>query len=71
MHLLGIDWNGPLPDPSDENSVIVDVDPPPQVLTDQDYQELLGRVDPLDPNSQYGIELYIESVEFVLSKLHG
>lgn len=65
MHLLGIDWNGPLPDSSDENSV--DVDPPPQVITDE---ELEGRVHPLDPSSQYGLELYIESVEFVLNKFH-
>lgn len=68
MRQLGIDWNGPIPFDEDLNTV--DVDPPPQVLTEEDFQELSERVYPLDPTSQYGIELYIQSIEFVLNKLH-
>lgn len=64
---MGIDWNGPIPYDSDDDTVIVD--PPPQIITDRDFQELSETINPLDPTSQYGIELYIQSVEFVLNKI--
>ena len=51
-----------------ENTVYVD--PPQQPLTSLDYQELCVTINPLDPSSEYGIELYIEILQFVLNKLH-
>ena len=65
LQSFGIDWNGPLPF-SDDN--IVNVDPPQLPLSHQDYQELCTQVNPIEPSSEHGIELYIETVQFVLSK---
>ena len=67
---LGIDWDGPLP-PTDVSENTVYVDPPEQPLTSLDYQELCVTINPLDPSSEYGIELYIETLQFVLNKLHS
>ena len=67
---LGIDWDGPLP-PTDCSDNTVYVDPPQQPLTPLDYQELSITINPLDPSSEYGIELYIETLQFVLNKLHS
>lgn len=64
---MGIDWNGPLPSMNDA----VDVDPPSEPLSSSEYQELCGKVNPLDPSSEYGIETYFETLQFVLSKLHA
>ena len=66
MQSLGVDWNGPIP-VGDDN--IVNVDPPQVPLNPQDYQELSIQVNPLEPSSEYGIELYTETVQFVLNKL--
>ena len=66
LQSLGIDWNGPLPF-SDDN--IVNADPPQLPLSPQDYQELCIQVNPLEPSSEYGIELYIETVQFVINKV--
>ena len=38
-------------------------------LSDQDYQELSINVDPLDYTSEFGIELYCQSVDFVALKM--
>ena len=38
-------------------------------LSDQDYQELSVNVDPLDYTSEFGIELYCQSVDFVALKM--
>ena len=67
---LGIDWDGPLP-PTDCSENTVYVDPPQQPLTSLDYQELCATINPLDPSSEYGIELYVETLQFVLNKLRS
>ena len=65
LQSLGIDWSGPLS--FSDNTV--NVDPPEMPLSTQDYQELCIQVNPLEPSSEYGIELYIETVQFVLNKV--
>ena len=65
-NIYGIEWDGPIPFEDDHT---VDVDPPPQLLCQEDYHELVERVHPLDNTSQYGIELYTQSIEFVLNKI--
>ena len=67
---MGIDWDGPLP-PTDCSENTVFVDPPRQPLTDLDYQELCATINPLDSSSEYGLELYVETLQFVLGKLHN
>ncbi len=67
VNIHGIDWNGPIPFTDEDN--VVDIDPPPSFLCNQDYQELSQTINPLDRNSQYGIELYMESIQFVSNKI--
>ena len=66
LQSLGIDWSGPLSF-SDDNTV--NGDPPQLPLSIQDYQELCTQMNPLAPSSEYGIELYTETMHFVLSKM--
>ena len=66
----GIDWDGPLP-PTDCSENTVYVDPPERPLTDTDFQELCARINPLDSSSEYGLELYVETLQFVLDQLSG
>lgn len=63
---MGIDWNGPLLTPGEN---IVCVEPPFQYLNHLDYVDLCANVHPLDPNSEYGIELYAETLSFVMNKV--
>ena len=65
---MGIDWDGPLP-PTDGSENTVFVDPPRLPLSDLDYQELSSTINPLDSSSEYGLELYVETLQFVLDKL--
>ena len=66
LQSLGIDWSGPL---SFSNDNTMNVDPPEMPLSTQDYQVLCIQVNPLEPSSEYGIELCIETVQFVLNKV--
>ena len=62
---MGIDWDGPLP-PTDCSENTVYVDPPQQPLTNTDFHELCTTINPLDSSSEYGLELYVETLQFVL-----
>ena len=64
MH--GTDWNGPIPYDSDHP---VDVDAPSLLLHQEDNQELAESVNPLDHTSQYGIELYLQTIQFAMRKV--
>ena len=65
--LSGIDWDGPLP--FDSSSNVVDVDPPDVPLSDADYEELVTTLNPLEPSAEYGLDLYCETLHFVLSNV--
>ena len=65
---FGIDWSGPLPHASDSASSVV-VDRLPRPLLQQDFVELATVIDPLEPSPDYGINLYIECLEFVKRKM--
>lgn len=43
-------------------------DPPSMPLQEQDYQDLRNTIDPLEPSSEYGIELYCETLAFVIAR---
>ena len=66
LQSTGIDWNGPLPFDDDN---IVNVDPPQLPLNPLDFQELCININPLEPSSEYGMELYTETVHFVINKV--
>lgn len=61
---IGIDWDGSLP-PNGEN--IVHVDPPILPLSNSEYEELVSNINPVESTCDYGIELYTETVQFVMS----
>ena len=65
---MGIDWNGPLSADSCDN--IVHVDSPRTPLNNTNYQELLATINPLESCNDYGIQLYCETVDFILTKLN-
>lgn len=62
--MYGIDWDGPLS--TDTMPEQVDV---PQVgapLTDSDFSQLCQTISPLSPSTNYGIDLYMATLQFVL-----
>lgn len=64
----GIDWDAPLvAEESEYDTVEVPVIPTP--LTQQDHALLCSTVDPVSSNSDYGIDLYIATLSFVVSKV--
>ena len=63
----GIDWDGPLPDSEDHESVEVPAIPVP--LEDEDLRELLHTVCPTAPSDDYGLNLYNHALQFVQNKL--
>ena len=63
---MGIDWNGPLPFSDDST---VSVEPPVQPLNDQDYIELCNTINPTGPSNNYAIDIYCDTLGFILAKL--
>ena len=64
--MFGVDWNGPLPS-SSTNCVIVE--PPPSPLSQQDFRQLCHLINPLDPCQDYGIQLFLDCVDFISSRV--
>lgn len=66
MEAYGIDWNGPLPqlEPC-ENTV--DVPETHSILSDQEMFMLLSLVDPLSLSDCQGIDLYMQTRDFITS----
>lgn len=60
--MYGLDWDGPLPvDDPDHVTVPETVCP----LDHQDYLELCETVEVLSPSDNYGINLYLDTLDFV------
>lgn len=55
--------------PEDVNHTTVEVPRVPCPLTDSDYAQMCTNINPLAVSSDYGIDIYLESLEFVLAKL--
>ena len=62
-----IDWDGPLPDGEDQESVEVPAIPVP--LEDDDLREFLHTVCLTAPSDDYGHNLYNHALQFVKNKL--
>ena len=63
----GVDWNGPLPiEPGDS---VVDVTPPEVALHPRVFDELCNEIDPLTECGDYGVQLYVNCVCFVESRI--
>jgi len=64
----GIDWDGPVPhDDSNDIVIVPETDCPLSVL---DLDELNDEVSPLAETTNYGIDLYEKTLDFVSSKLN-
>ena len=62
-----MDWDGPLPVDDDSTVFVPDTLMP---LSTTDIEELVSLVNPLANSEQFGIDLYVQSVQFVLSRIH-
>lgn len=63
---FGIDWDGPLP--SDLNSA-VEVNPPDMPLSYESYEELCSTVFPLEECDDFGMDIYLRVVDFVVNHI--
>ena len=64
---FGIDWNGPLP--TDEDVEIVQVVLTRNPLDEIDYTELQQTIDPCQFSPNYGVDLYLATLNFVSHKI--
>jgi hypothetical protein len=64
----GIDWNGPIPS-VESNTVVVNA--PSNILTNDQYANLISRVNPLQTDSCYGINVYLECVSVIANILRN
>ena len=58
----GVDYEGPLPEITTNNNIIV---PETLLLSEEQYQELQQRVNPIEDDGNNGIELFHTTVELV------
>lgn len=67
--MYGIDWEGPMADDHDMVAESITVPETTNPLTEEQSQELLANIDPLKQCDNYGINIYLETLEFVHTKL--
>lgn len=65
-NLYGVDWDGPLP-MDDGDSVVVPTTSVP--LCEDDMQQLASQINPLAVSYDFGIDLYLECLQFIHSRL--
>ena len=66
-NLYGVDWDGPLP-LDEDNAVIVPSTLAP--LPEEEMEQLTSQVNPLAISNEFGIDLYLECLQFIQSKLY-
>ena len=68
---FGIDWDGPLPTEffnGEEEGVEI---PPVNVpISEEQFYQLETQVNPNEPSRNYGIELYLRTIEFLAQMTH-
>lgn len=67
--MFGIDWDGPLPDITCDSHVEVPLVESP--LTDSEYTELCEQINPIADSEEHGMDIYINCLEFIRSKLNS
>ena len=58
----GIDPDGPLPDDDDSNTIVV---PPILGIDNEQYEDLALAIDPMGLSDDYGIDIYLQCLDFV------
>jgi hypothetical protein len=61
----GIDWDGPVPAEDDMDVDAVQVPETTCPLSQEHLDELVATIDPLRESNSYGIDIYLETMEFV------
>lgn len=64
---FGIDWDGPCPSSGNDSAVMVPETPAP--ISTLDLEDLMRLAPPLSESTFYGIDLYINTLDFVCRKL--
>ena len=67
LPFYGIDWNGPIPNTIDVDSIEVTATRNP--LEEQDFLHLQATISPLSPSECNGVDLFVRAFEFVCQKL--
>lgn len=67
LAFYGIDWSGPIPNFDDVDSIEITETRNP--LEGQDFLHLQATISPLGPSECHGVDLYIQTLEFVHQKL--
>ena len=65
----GVDWDGPPPSDGDNETDIVEVPVIICPLSQTDMEELKTLYSPLTASDDYAIDLYVNVLEFAVSKL--
>ena len=63
--LYGIDWDGPLPQGEEMDVDSVEVPETACPLSQEHFNELVATINPLRESNTYGIDIYLETLEFV------
>eukprot|EP00118_Oscarella_pearsei_P006942 m.32523 g.32523 ORF g.32523 m.32523 type:complete len:248 (+) comp31663_c0_seq2:196-939(+) len=59
----GIDWNGPIPEPQEQNQITIpDIALP---ITDDDFRILQQQIDPKRDSGCLGVDIYLDTKNFV------
>ena len=63
---MGVDWDGPLPGGPDAS---VDVPITPCPISTAEFLELPSYINPLGHSCNHGIDIYLDTLQFVRGKL--
>ncbi|XP_068710300.1 uncharacterized protein [Montipora foliosa] len=65
----GVDWDGPVPNNQTDAQEAVEVPTTSNPLQEADYVSLKSLIDPLRDSDEYGVDIYLETLSFVHSKI--
>jgi len=65
----GVDWDGPAPHNPNDDQEAVEVPITSNPLQAADYESLKTLIDPLRDSEEYGVDIYLEALSFVQTKI--
>lgn len=65
----GVDWDGPVPNNQTDAQEAVEVPTTSNPLQEADYVSLTSLIDPLRDSDEYGVDIYLETLSFIHSKI--
>ena len=67
FNLHAIDWDGPIP--YDHQPESVDVPATERPMCDEDFEDLAELIDPLSHSNNHAIDIYLQCLSFVQSRM--